>query len=148
MYGELDTKQANQLLGAEHIGRIGYHDGPHVTIVPVAYVYDGTAVYGYTRDGRKVQRMRENPSVCLQVDRITDIGHWQSVVAWGTYQELHGDEADRAKRLIAGRLQPFLGGEPLELAHGRGSWGADAPIWRESILYRIALSSVVGRYEQ
>ena len=92
--------------------------------------------------------MRENPSVCLQVDRIADISHWQSVVAWGTYEELHGDEADRAQRLIVERLQPFLGGEPLELAHGRGSWGAHAPIWRESILYRIVLSSTVGRYEQ
>ena len=33
--------------------------------------------------------------VCFEVDHIRDLGNWQSVIAWGRYEELAGDVTNR-----------------------------------------------------
>jgi hypothetical protein len=38
--------------------------------------------------GQKIEWMRANPLVCLQIDEWTDHYHWMSVVVSGRYEEL------------------------------------------------------------
>lgn len=48
-------------------------------------------LYGFATVGQKVDWMRANPSVCVEVDEIEDMDHWMSVVALGHFEELPND---------------------------------------------------------
>ncbi len=147
MYGELSGAQREHVLRTSTVGRLGCYEDRRPYVVPINYVYDGEHVYGYTRDGMKLRLMRAHPTVCLQVDQIEDITNWQSVIAWGTFEELHGDDAERAKNLLIGRFTPLLGGAPIQRAHGMGGWGSHPPTWQDAVLYRITLTTKTGRFE-
>jgi nitroimidazol reductase NimA-like FMN-containing flavoprotein (pyridoxamine 5'-phosphate oxidase superfamily) len=95
----------------------------------------------------KLRMMRAHPNVCLQVERITDITNWESVIAWGMFEELHGDEAAKARQLLETRLAPRMGGAPMERAHGMSGWGNHPQTWQDAVLYRVTLTTKSGRCE-
>lgn len=145
MLGELNDRQIEQVLNAEVIGRIGcLHEG-RVYVVPVTYAYDGQSVYGHSVDGAKLQAMRAHPEVCFEVEHVDNLANWQSVIARGTFEELHGDEARAGMQLLIDRLMPLLASSTSGPPHGEGSAEAGA---RQACIYRIRLSEKTGRYEK
>jgi uncharacterized protein len=148
MYGDMGAARIEELLRGQFVGHLGCYGGGRPYVVPITYAYDGTHIYGYTREGMKLRIMRAHPTVCVQVERITDITDWESVIAWGRFEELHGEEAATARHLIEQQFMPRLGGMPIEQAHGMGGWGNHPPTWQESVLYRITLTAKSGRFEQ
>ena len=116
--------------------------------MPVNYVYDGEFLYGHAAPGMKLRMMRENPKICFQVDQRSGLSDWQSVIAWGTFEELHGDEATRAMELLLDRLLPLLVGEgPLAM---RGETRATLAVGTSAenlVVYRIRLRERTGRFE-
>ena len=38
--------------------------------------------------GQKVEWMRSNPLVCVEVDEVVNHNHWTSIIAFGRYEEL------------------------------------------------------------
>jgi nitroimidazol reductase NimA-like FMN-containing flavoprotein (pyridoxamine 5'-phosphate oxidase superfamily) len=132
MLGALNEKQIDKLLREEVIGRIGCRDDERVYVVPVTYVYDGRCVYAHSTDGLKLRMMRAHPRVCFEVERHDGFGEWRSVIAWGTFAELAGADADRGLALLLDRLAP----------HG---W--TAPARDRIIVYRLELDEKTGRFE-
>jgi nitroimidazol reductase NimA-like FMN-containing flavoprotein (pyridoxamine 5'-phosphate oxidase superfamily) len=98
--GELTERETEEVLRSNIVGRIGAHAFGKTYVVPITYVYDGSAVYAHTRDGMKLHMMRENPHVCFEVDRMDGLANWTSVIAWGTFEELHGDRAGTALKML------------------------------------------------
>src|SRR5689334_22552513 len=89
MIGKLSTDQMNEVLTSSVTGRIGFHDGQKVYIMPINYIYEGHHILAHSANGLKVQVMRQNPNVCFEVEQINGPNSWSSVIVWGTYQELH-----------------------------------------------------------
>jgi nitroimidazol reductase NimA-like FMN-containing flavoprotein (pyridoxamine 5'-phosphate oxidase superfamily) len=147
MYGEMSVARIEDLLRGQIVGHLGCYGGGRPYIVPITYAYDGAHLYGYTREGMKLRMMRAHPNVCVQVERITNITDWESVIAWGMFEELHGDEAAQARQLLEDRFAPRLGGTPIERAHGMGGWDGHPPSWPDAILYRVTLTTKSGRFE-
>ncbi len=151
MLGELSPTQIEQVLFSEVVARLGCAEAGRPYVVPVTYAYDGRYVYGHSAEGEKIRVMRRNPTVCLEVERVEDLANWQSVIAWGTFEELHGDAAIRASRFLEHRLNPFTTARsaPLEVElteAGRPPLGA--PSGRPIVVYRIRLTEKSGRYER
>jgi len=130
------------LISRARIGRLACSSGDQPYVVPVYYSYADGHAYSFTMPGQKLDWMRRNPRVCLQVDEATDSG-WRSVVATGRFEELpdrigHKRERDRAWQLLSqhanwwepGALRP----EPQALAD-------HAP----HVFYRVLLDEVSGR---
>lgn len=109
MLGELNDEEIDRVLHEAMIGRIGCHVAGQTYIVPVSYAYDGEHVYGHSGSGRKVAMMRENPSVCFEVEHVDDLGNWQTVITWGTFEELTGTDAAASRQLLLARFAPLLG---------------------------------------
>jgi uncharacterized protein len=128
MNGDLSAEQIEDVLLAERVGRIGCHAEGRTVIVPVSYVYDGTAVYAHSADGLKVRTMRANPAVCFEVEHILDATSWRTVIAWGTYEELAGEAEAATLRMLSVTEPPP---------------GAVRPI-----AYRIVLDEKSGRFER
>jgi hypothetical protein len=146
MLGELDQRAIDEVLREEQLGRIGCHAGDRTYVVPVSYVYDGTSIYALSTEGMKLHMMRENPHVCFEVEQVRRWYSWRTVIAWGTFEELHGDEAERAYSLLHERLTPLIEfesranlAEPQFLPPGVRA--------RQFVLYRIRVEERTGRYE-
>lgn len=127
----LPEDQIEELLRTSIVGRIAcaHPDEPRPYLVPLAYGYDGEAIYAHTGPGTKLTYMRANPLVSIEVDRATAPDAWQSVVAEGTFSELSGTDRERALRII----YPAPGPVP--------------DLGAMTVVFRIALTSKSGRYE-
>lgn len=129
----LDDEGIERLLSTALVGRIAYAS-PSVnngrpSIVPLAYGYDGEAIYAVGPVGQKIRVMREQPLVSFEVDTAEAEDRWQSVVAEGAYEEL-SDPTLRAHGLSV-------------IFHGREV----PPIPAEHVVYRIRLTAKTGRFE-
>ena len=149
MLGTLSDAQIDRLLRTETVGRIACATDGRVYAVPVTYVYDGAAIYGHTGEGMKVRMMRQNPNVCFEVDRMQSMTDWQSVVAWGRFEELRGTAAAHAMGLLMDRLLPLTPSETasphdIEPSTVHRSDVAGRPV----VVYRIILTEKTGRFEK
>lgn len=102
---ELDEREVDEFLRAQVVGRIGMHAEGETYVVPIIYAWDGECVYVQSIEGRKISMMRTNPEVCFEVDEYAQ-GSWRSVIVDGTYEELRGDDAERALQVLVERFSP------------------------------------------
>jgi len=149
MLGELSRDEIEHVLQSEVVGRIGCHADGRTYVVPITYAYDGTCVYGHSAAGLKVAMMRSNPAVCFEVEQVDDLANWRSVIAWGDFEELTGDEAVAGLRHLVDRLRPFMTSATAQPTHGldgpahQGDTAGHVPV-----LYRIRLTDRTGRFER
>jgi nitroimidazol reductase NimA-like FMN-containing flavoprotein (pyridoxamine 5'-phosphate oxidase superfamily) len=139
----MGARQIEGLLRSQIVGRIGCHAQGRTYVVPVSYAYDGASIISHTAEGLKLRMMRQNPEVCFQVDRVASVSDWESVIVWGTFEELAGEDARSAMQALVARLEPLPGspappGSIETLAALAGSRG---------VAYRIRIAERTGRYE-
>lgn len=148
MLGKLSEQQIENLLKQQVTGRIACHADGVTYIVPVNYVYDGTYVYGHSTAGKKIEMMRNNPEVCFEVDVIQSIFKWQSVIAWGTFEEIADmNEKQRVMQGIIHRIMPLSVNPTNHPSHGITERDTDVGIGVELIVYKISLKEKTGRFE-
>lgn len=145
MLGALSDVEIDLVLRSEAIGRIGCHANGRTYVVPVTYAFDGECAYAHSAVGMKIEMMRANPEVCFEVDHLEDLGTWRSVIAWGTYEELAGDEAKEGMAFLLERLMPRMTSETARPSHGMGA--AHAP-GQPPVIFRIRLGERTGRFER
>jgi uncharacterized protein len=145
--GQLSAEQIDQVLRSEVVGRIGCSVAGQVYVVPVFYAYDGKYIYGHSSEGMKIRMLRAKPKICFEVDHVESLVSWQSVIAWGQFEELAGEQAEQAEQLLIERVKPLLAdtiGQPPH-AQSEPSSPSDNPAAGRSIVYRIALTERTGR---
>ncbi len=139
MITELGQKEAKELLQAQRLGRLGCTLDNEPYVIPVNYMLgEDDCLYIHTLPGRKVNVLRSNPRACLQVDHIEDDYNWQSVIAYGAYEEVT-DEAEREQMLAAlFRHLPHLSPVESRMKTGR----------EHAILFRIRIDRLTGIAER
>lgn len=103
MIEELSNEEIDGFLREQFVARIGCHVDGETYVVPVIYAWDGECAWVMSIEGRKVEMMRANPQVCLEVDEY-ERGSWRSVILWGRYEELAGAEHAKAIALLVARF--------------------------------------------
>jgi len=106
---ELTEQECNELLARASFGRLGCSLNNQPYIVPIYFVYESDYVYVLSTVGQKIEWMRTNPKVCLQVDEIMTNSRWLSVIANGQYEELsesqYPEQRAHARELLERRPQ-------------------------------------------
>jgi nitroimidazol reductase NimA-like FMN-containing flavoprotein (pyridoxamine 5'-phosphate oxidase superfamily) len=131
---ELSSVDIEALLRTAIVGRIaccghGVTGDGRPYLVPLAYGYDGDAVYAHSGPGRKLDLMRAEPRVTFEVDEAIVSDRWRSVIAEGTFEEIDDlRQRDAALAVIYG-------------ADGVPDLGS------QTVVFRIQLTSRSGRYE-
>jgi len=149
MLGELNKEQIESLLKELPIGRIGCHADGITYIIPINYVYDGINLYAHSAKGMKIDMMRKNPEVCFQTDAIDSLSNWESVIAWGRFEEITDLlEKQLAMQKILNKMMPLMHGETAQPSHGFTSEASDVSNEVELILYKIILTKKTGRFEK
>ena len=107
---ELTREQCCEVLGRAELGRLACSrfDQPYVVPIHFSFDPDSDCIYAFSTVGQKVQWMRENPKVCLEVEDIDDKNSWTTVVVIGRYDEIHqspgeAEARERAEQLFAAR---------------------------------------------
>jgi nitroimidazol reductase NimA-like FMN-containing flavoprotein (pyridoxamine 5'-phosphate oxidase superfamily) len=147
MFGKLGKPQIEKVIADNIVGRLGCHADGKTYVVPISYAYDGRFIYARTFEGLKISMMRKNPDVCFQIDEMENMANWRSVVAWGTFEELTGEEERNAglQKLIA-RILPEISSETVKLSP---QWPFPTEDYTkiEGIVFRIRLTEKSGRFE-
>lgn len=78
-----------QLLGDALVAHVGFisEGAPYVT--PMSFVVDGPRIVFRTKAGKKLDALRSEPRVCIEVCAFDDrTGDWASVIVTGTADEV------------------------------------------------------------
>lgn len=147
MLGELSDSEIELLLSTQLVGRIGCSDAGNVLVVPITYAYDGTFINCHSKAGLKIDMMRSNPSVCFEVDQVTKMTDWKSVIVWGTFEELLDDNSRQAGiRIFSDRMKPFVASETLGPMM-RQPEPHPPHVGPKPIFFRIRVARKTGRFE-
>jgi nitroimidazol reductase NimA-like FMN-containing flavoprotein (pyridoxamine 5'-phosphate oxidase superfamily) len=147
MIGNLTESGIDRLLHKAVVGRIGCYSGYRVYVVPISYVYDGKNIYAHTTEGMKAEIMRKNPDVCFEVDDVKDMSKWESVIAWGKFEEIsQPEEKKKALHLLMNRQLPIQSSITTHLGNSWPFYSGE-PEEIEGILFRIVLKERTGKYE-
>jgi uncharacterized protein len=138
---EIVQEECRSILADASFGRLGcsFDDQPYV--VPIYFAYEAEHLYVLSTPGQKIEWMRKNPKVCVQLDAIKNETNWVSVIVIGSYQELREpqftDERKRARKLLDRRVRWWQ----TALAE-RQSKSDDELI--EPLFFRIHIDSLTG----
>jgi uncharacterized protein len=143
---EMSVQQCHEFLGRMDLGRLGCVRDSEPYVVPIHFAYEPDRLYGFTTLGRKVEWMRANPRVCVEVDEVNGNRSWTCVILSGQYTELPNEAAYRHERQRAYQLleKRFLWWETAFAAEQPRHASHPAP----TILYRIQVTGMTGRKAQ
>jgi uncharacterized protein len=148
MLGELNGDQINSLLFSQVIGRLACTDNNQPYIVPVTYMYDGQNIYGQTNEGMKLKILRNNPNICFEVDRMTDMRNWQSVIVFGEFEELNITDAEDARKRMFSRVYALTTSSTIHPFGHEVTGNVDDSTRVKHVMYRIKIQKMSGRFEK
>lgn len=148
MIGELNETQINNVLSSQVLGRLACTDGINPYIVPLTFVFDGNFIYAQTNDGQKLCMLRKNPLVCFETDVMTDMANWQSVLVYGSFEELQGDDAERGRRILFHRVFSLMTNTVIHGHEHHEVGETDDSNRVKRVLFRIKIEKLTGRYER
>lgn len=110
MTEDLDEAACLELLGNNYIGHLAYISGKEPYIVPITYYHDADekCIISYSASGHKIDAMRRYEQVSMQVEQITTIQEWISVLTHGTFEELEGSAAKKYLHKFAQGVQSTI----------------------------------------
>lgn len=140
---EMTDEECRRTLTEAHYGRLGCARDNQPYIVPIAFAYDGRHLYGFSTPGQKIDWMRSNPLVCVEIDERTSRQQWVSIVISGRFEELLDTPEFAADRAQAHRtLQvhaPWWEYTTVPVAESQRKAGSFTPIF-----YRIHIDKMTG----
>jgi hypothetical protein len=141
LINEISQKECREILARATVGRLGCSHQEQPYVIPTYLAYDDGWIYVFSTFGKKIEWMRENPKVCVEIEEVTAQSQWVSVIANGRYQELpepqFTQERGHARKLLEKRHHWWLNA----LAERRMAT-PDQSV--ETIFFRIQVDSVTG----
>lgn len=139
---ELTEQECTAVLGTSSLGHLACAKDNRPYVVPITFAFADHFIYSFSLPGQKVEWMRKNPQVCLQVEDLKRGQEWKSVVVHGTYEELPDRIGSKRERDHAWSL----------LSQHANWWepGGLKPITAAPsslhLFYRIHIESLTGRH--
>jgi len=139
---EMTISECRRILQKSKVGRLACVRDGQPYVVPINFAFDGNYFYGFTTLGQKIEWMRANPLICLEVDEIITERQWMSIIVFGRYEELPDKPQYEEARIRAHAL-----------LQDRAMWWEPAYISQEHrdqthslipIFYRIHIRQITG----
>jgi uncharacterized protein len=136
---EMTEDECTRELERVNFGRLACVHANQPYVVPIYFSYDRKHLYGVTTLGQKIEWMRSNPLVCLEIDELTSHYQWMSVVVFGRYEEISDTPEYESVRTHA-----------LAVLQKRENWWQPASVattkreQRTPIFYRIHIEQMTG----
>jgi nitroimidazol reductase NimA-like FMN-containing flavoprotein (pyridoxamine 5'-phosphate oxidase superfamily) len=92
---EMNDDECIALIDSQRIGRLGCCKEDRPYIVPVHYVCSGKLIFSFSMPGQKMDFMRHNPNVCIQIEHIDRSDTWKCVLVQGIFHEFTSPEGQQ-----------------------------------------------------
>ena len=138
---EITSEECREILARSGFGHLACSHNNEPYVVPMYFAYETEYLYGFSIFGRKIEWMRANPRVCIEVDEVVSHSSWASVIINGLYQELpnsgeHYSERQHAYSVLEKRA---LWWQAAEAAKELRTTQPFPPIF-----YRIHIDAITG----
>jgi nitroimidazol reductase NimA-like FMN-containing flavoprotein (pyridoxamine 5'-phosphate oxidase superfamily) len=101
---EMTVEECRMAMSNAHFGRLASARDGQPYVVPVSFAVDEEYAYLFSMPGQKVEWMRDNPRVCLEIDSVNSPSDWTSIVVLGQYEELPDTPEGQPARVRAQQL--------------------------------------------
>lgn len=102
----LSREEALEVLESAPVAHLGLIDAGEPYVTPMSFVVEGERIFFRTMAGKKLDALRENPSVCIEASRYDEeTGDWESVIVRGEARET--DEDAITQDVIAKLLRKY-----------------------------------------
>ena len=101
---EMTRQDSLDLLSRTGIGRLAFARANQPLVVPIFFSHHDDYLYCVSTIGQKIEWMRENPLIAVEVDEIKDPQHWESVLVTGQYEEIANTPETQELRQFAWSL--------------------------------------------
>jgi len=136
--GKLKLSDALTILHESTFGYLGCISNGDPYVLPINYYFDGKHIFSHSLPGLKIEAMRKNPRVCIQVNQIKDPYHWRSAIAYGLYEEIADPQIIQA---AMGELYKHI--EQLTPVESKMIGTSE-----KMVVYRIRLTEITGVGEE
>lgn len=148
---DLTPSQCADILAANHYAHLGYCDGDQPYVLPITYLYKDGFLYGYTREGHKIDSMRRNPCICVQVEHVESASAWESVLCCGRFEEVTDPDSIKDIRLMMaeehGKVLVAEGKMPVfPMVHDLQEH--DEKSHHTAVIYRLKPTRMTGKAER
>lgn len=140
---DLSQEECQEFLQNSNFGRIACSQNDQPYIIPFNFAFDGKEhLYAFSTLGQKIEWMRENPLVCVEIEKISNEDNWTTMIIFGRYQEI-SDKPESAKlkdyahELLANRPKWW---KPAYLAGSHRVEVEEKPIY-----FRLLIEKMTGR---
>lgn len=142
----VDREELNRILDEATVMRLGMLDGGRPYVVPLNFAREGDDLWFHAaRAGRKLECLRADPAVCVEVDRVLGLRtgpracadwttEYESVIGFGTAEVVEDPAAKRRG------LQAIM-----RRYSGRDDWEFDDPDVKGTAVVCIHLESLSGK---
>lgn len=153
MIKDLDKKDCIELLQNNYIGRLAFISGETPYVIPITYYYYDeidNCIISYALEGHKIDAMRENTSVSLEVDEIESVNKWKSVLILGAFEELSGIDAKNLLHEFSQGVKNLINLDQEEkdvqfIHEFSAKLGAEDS---SPIVYRINIQEITGKFRE
>jgi nitroimidazol reductase NimA-like FMN-containing flavoprotein (pyridoxamine 5'-phosphate oxidase superfamily) len=105
---DIGRQASLEFLSRMRLGRLACARESQPYITPLFYAYHDSCIYSFSTVGKKIEWMRNNPRVCVEVDDIKSPQQWISVVVFGRYEELPNTlEWQQTREMVHSLLEPY-----------------------------------------
>ena len=137
----LDEPSCEALLESSHVGRLAYTFRDRVDIEPVHYVYRDRGIYGRMQPGTKVGVLAHHPWVAFEVDDVTGLFDWRSVVVHGRVEFPLMDGPHPEQKRAEAAIAQFRTLVPE-------AFTADDPTPKRELVFLLPVHEISGRMAQ
>ena len=138
IFRTLTTEECEAILARNHVARIAFSFHDRVDIEPVHYVYERGWMYGRTSPGSKMTTLAHSHWIAAEVDEITALFDWRSVVVRGAFYTVSPEGPDPESQAWARGVELLR-----TLIPDTGT--ADDPVPFRTIIFQIRAEEMTGR---
>ncbi len=137
---EMTDEECRACLSGRVVARLACALDNQPYVVPIHLNLAGDYFYGYATLGQKIEWMRRNRLVCLEIESVTTNTQWETIVVFGEFEELPAAAASEEARQVADGL-----------FQATAMWWEPAAVPladhdpRAPIVFRIRISRMTGR---
>jgi nitroimidazol reductase NimA-like FMN-containing flavoprotein (pyridoxamine 5'-phosphate oxidase superfamily) len=79
---------------------------------------------------------------------MTDMKNWKSVIIYGQFEELDGENAEEARTKFFGSLFPLTTRNSIHAFQHETAYEPDDTMRIKKVMFRIKIEEITGRFEK
>jgi nitroimidazol reductase NimA-like FMN-containing flavoprotein (pyridoxamine 5'-phosphate oxidase superfamily) len=147
MSREITKNEYLEILSKNYIGHLAYISNNSPFIVPLTYYFDQkeNVIISYSNEGHKIEAMRLNSAVSMQIEEIESLNKWKSILIIGDFEELTGSQAKMYLHKFSENVKHLIAKKESKNPELIENFTSKLHLGSIPIVYRINIHEIIAR---